>query len=112
MLKLTLQPIIENAIMHGIRPKGGGVIAIRAKFEGENILVEIEDDGVGMTEEDLENLVRNLKDDTQMPDRNHVGLKNVDRRIRLVFGDEYGITVESKKDAGTCIKILIPKIEY
>ena len=112
MLKLTLQPIIENAIMHGIRPKGGGVIAIRAKFEGENILVEIEDDGVGMTEEDLKNLVRNLKDDTQMPDRNHVGLKNVGRRIRLVFGDEYGITVESKKDAGTCIKILIPKIEY
>lgn len=91
-------------------PREAELLPYARNSEGENILVEIEDDGVGMTEEDLKNLVRNLKDDTQMPDRNHVGLKNVDRRIRLVFGDEYGITVESKKDAGTCIKILIPKL--
>ena len=112
MLKLTFQPIIENAVMHGIRPKGGGVITIRARSLDDNILVEISDDGVGMTKEALEGLIKNLKDDTKLPGKNHVGLKNVDRRIRLVFGNKYGITVESTENVGTCIKILIPKIEY
>ncbi len=112
MLKLTFQPIIENAVMHGIRPKGGGVITIRARSLDDNILVEISDDGVGMTKEALEGLIKNLKDDTKLPGKNHVGLKNVDRRIRLVFGNKYGITVESAENVGTCIKILIPKIEY
>lgn len=110
MLKLTLQPILENAIYHGIKPKREkGEIRIKGEFYNDGILFSIHDNGVGMTKEELDALQNSLKGDVS---RNmHIGIQNVDQRIKLVFGEKYGLTVESQKNVGTTVKIYIPKID-
>lgn len=103
--RFTLQPIVENCIFHGIEPsKNGGHIWIRAKRTPESILLVIADDGMGMGEEQLEKL-RQL----DMHTGGGIGLVNVHQRIRLHFGEEYGITaIDSNEGAGTRIVITLP----
>ncbi len=110
ILKLTLQPIIENAIYHGIKPKDSkGIISISANIEGETISINISDNGVGMNEETVKRINAEMKEIYTKQDE-HIGLKNVNQRIKLVFGDEYGIKIESKACNGTKINIRIPII--
>lgn len=109
--KICLQPVIENAVYHGIKPKGyDGLIEIRGKMFDEYILFEIEDNGIGMDEETLEKINRRLhaRDYTH---QGHIGLYNVSHRIRIIFGDEYGLYVTSEKGRGTCVGITIPKLK-
>lgn len=106
ILKLVLQPIVENAIYHGIKEKKGpGHIAIKGMEEDGSLIIKIEDDGAGMDEETLKQITDQFKhrDDTA-----GYGMINVHERIALTFGEPYGITVESRKGAGTAVTIRLP----
>ncbi|MHB8061160.1 MAG: cache domain-containing sensor histidine kinase [Ruminiclostridium sp.] len=104
--KITLQPIIENAIYHGIdRMVDEGEIVIRAMQEGDDIVFTVSDNGVGMTEEII---CKILKHD--IADNHGIGIKNVNDRIKIYFGNNYGLYVESELDKGTKIIIKFPKI--
>jgi len=112
-VKFLLQSVVENAIFHGIEgSKTFGVIKISIHKQGENIIYEIWDNGAGMDEKELNDLLLNLKDDKKSRGYNKVGLKNIDQRIRMYFGKEYGISVTSKKGVNTTVRIVIPAIEF
>ena len=104
--KITLQPIIENAIYHGIdRMVDEGKINIGIHQKGDRIIFTVEDNGVGMTEEQCEEILH--KD---AGDRVGIGIKNVNDRIKIYFGEEYGLTIQSELDEGTRVTISMPKI--
>lgn len=100
---LCLQPLVENAVRHGLEGREGtGRITIVAEDAGNEASISIEDDGVGMEPERvLQNLLGESGD--------HVGLGNVDERLRSVFGDEHGLVVETAPGAGTRISLRVPK---
>jgi two-component system LytT family sensor kinase len=101
---LCLQPIVENAVRHGLEGKAGpGRITIVAEDAGAECRISIEDDGVGM---DPEKLRRTLAGE---PGGDSVGLGNVDERLRTVFGNEYGLVVETNVGAGTKVILRVPK---
>ena len=104
--KITLQPLVENAIYHGIEPLiDDGEIIISVKPDGDDILMTVSDNGVGMTAEQVEGLLKKERSDSS-----GIGIKNVSDRIKIYFGDSYGVKVESEPDAGTKITVRIPKI--
>ena len=108
ILKLTLQPLVENALYHGIKNKRGkGKITVRGYEKEDHIYLEVADNGIGMDEEELEQLQKKLKGET--PHERGFGLGNVNERIRLNYGPEYGITFRSCKGEGTTATVCIPK---
>lgn len=110
MLKLTLQPLVENALYHGIKNKRGmGHIQVCGRKEGENLVFEVTDDGIGMTKQRLCE-VRQLIRGERTRDQEHsgFGLFNIDQRIRLYYGQEYGLTLESTYREGTQMQVMIP----
>ncbi len=110
ILKMTLQPIVENALYHGIKNKrGGGRITIRGYGEGERIVFEVEDNGIGMDAEDLEELKKKLRgEESRLDSRNGgFGLNNVAQRIQMYYGDRFEITITSRKEEGTCVRICL-----
>ena len=107
MLKLSLQPLVENAIQHGIRPKGGkGTVLVNIEANADVLEVTVYDDGVGMDEAELERLAERLR--TQGGSGAGVGLKNVYERIRSVCGESYGLGVSSRKHVGTSVTMRLP----
>jgi two-component system, LytTR family, sensor kinase len=103
---LCVQPLVENAVRHGLSTKPGtGTVSIEARDAGAECHITVEDDGVGM---DPELLAEGATDDTGEPGQ-HVGLSNVDERLRAVFGDSYGLVVETAPDAGTKVSMRVPK---
>lgn len=101
---LCLQPLVENAVRHGLSRKPGlGMVAIVAHDAGAECLITVEDDGVGM-----DPAVLSLAADDPSAE-GHVGLANVDERLRSVFGDGFGLVVETAVDAGTKVSMRIPK---
>lgn len=105
--KLTLQPLVENAIYHGLKEKDGhGCVSIVVYEQENNIVLEVKDDGVGMSQ-DMFEILLHKKDDSE---KKHFGLKNVHERLQLYFGEEYGLSM-SMEPGLTCIKVLIPKVE-
>jgi two-component system sensor histidine kinase YesM len=115
ILKLILQPLVENALYHGIKNKRqGGMISVRAKRKGvDEILLEVEDDGIGLTPEKLAQLRADLNDDSgDIKLESGYGIGNVNNRIRLYYGKQYGLSLQSAYNAGTCVTLVIPaKIE-
>lgn len=106
--KLTLQPLVENAIYHGLKEKDGeGTITITVEEEENSIALRVSDDGVGMADGDFEKILKK-KDEKE---KRHFGLKNVHQRLKLYFGEEYGLFMEPEQTSGTCIKVWIPKVE-
>lgn len=98
IVKLTLQPLVENAIYHGLKEKeNGGEIVISGRIEQDHIVITVADDGVGM---DVSQLSRGGK--------HHFGVFSVDERIKLNFGTEYGVTVHSQIGCGTTVVITLP----
>ncbi len=88
--RLLIQPILENAIVHGIEEKlDKGHIVIAAWLEGDDLYIQVEDDGVGMTEEAISQI---LSEDYSMKKRGHtsIGVVNVNRRIQMIYGQDYG----------------------
>lgn len=105
-LKLILQPIIENAIYHGISQiQEKGEIKIAAAIDGNRIIYRISDNGYGITTEVLKDI---LDQESKSAHSGGVGLKNVNERIKLCYGNEYGIEIESELDVGTTVIIRIP----
>lgn len=103
--KMTLQPLIENAIYHGLKYKEGwGNILVESKCIGDYIEVTVTDDGIGMTEEQLSKIIY-----TKAKPKGHFGVYSVDHRLRLFYGVSFGIEVKSEYTKGTQIKIRLPK---
>lgn len=108
IIKLVVQPLVENAIYHGMDfMDGDGLITIRAKIVGDELHLSVADNGLGMKPEVVERL---LVENTPVSKGSGVGLKNVNERIKLYFGDRYGVLIESEPDAGTCITLVLPII--
>lgn len=114
---LCLQPLVENAVRHGLERRAGpGHLTITAEDAGSEALISVEDDGVGM---DPEQLAATLKGETKPtgevpsdPESRRepgIGLRNVDERLRHVYGDAYGLVVETAPGAGTKVRVLVPK---
>lgn len=110
-VKLTLQPILENAINYGVDPMDDcGEIRVCVRKEGELLVLSVEDNGIGMSEEEVELL---LTDNNRVPKHGSgVGLINIHNRLQILFGKEYGLVIESEPDEGTKVSIQIPAILY
>lgn len=110
ILKLTLQPVVENALYHGIKYKRAkGCIHIHGEKEGDIIRLTVRDDGVGMDEEELAQLRQQIEKPCQETEKGF-GLANINERIHMYFGYEYGMKIESEKGKGTTVEIVIPAI--
>ena len=112
IVKLVIQPILENAIYYGVGDIDidDGEIVVTGKKINDDIFITVEDNGMGMREEVVENI---LKDNSKTPKHGSgVGVINVHSRIKLMFGDQYGLSVESEADEGTKVTIHIPAIPF
>lgn len=106
LIKLVLQPIIENAIYHGLKYKESkGLLIVKGFMKDGNAVLQVIDDGVGMDEETLAHIYDKHKVNYHS---NGVGVYNVQKRLKLYYGDDYGITYESEKGKGTTATITIP----
>ncbi len=106
IIKLVLQPFIENAIYHGLKYKEGkGLLIVRGYREGENAVLQIKDNGAGMDEQTLSHIFEKHKVNYRS---NGVGVYNVQKRLQLYYGMDYGITYSSKQGEGTTASIVIP----
>ena len=104
--KLIIQPLVENAIYHGLKPKKqGGSIDIIVTKETGFLHIEVRDNGVGMTAKQLTELKRNLKDSVES---DHYGLYNINERLKYTFGEDYQIRVDSQQNLGTIVLLKIP----
>ena len=104
--KITLQPIIENSINHGLDLMvEEGRIDVRVRFDGDDIVFSVQDNGVGMSPEQLEAIMQHGP-----TDRTGIGIKNVNDRLKIYFGKNYGLHITSEPDVGTCVEIRMPKI--
>ena len=100
---LTLQPLVENAVVHGLSPRRqGGTVTISALRQGEELVVSIRDDGAGM---DAARLAQVMSADNHATS---IGLRNVDTRLRALYGEAYGLQVSSAPDAGTTVRLHLP----
>ncbi|MGH3689553.1 MAG: sensor histidine kinase [Microbacterium sp.] len=101
---LSVQPLVENAVRHGLEPgEGGGEIRIASRDDGTHTEITVEDDGVGMDPEGLRATL------TAGDDGVHVGLRNVDTRLRQLYGADGGLVVETNTGAGTLVRMRVPK---
>jgi two-component system, sensor histidine kinase YesM len=109
--KLSIQPIVENAIHHGIRPKlgNGTVNLIIEKIDDESLSITINDDGVGMDEQRVNEINKRLSEGYVSTNRS-VGMWNVNERIKTLAGKEYGLKISSKLNVGTSVRMVIPVV--
>ena len=103
--KITLQPLIENSIVHGLDMAEDGEILIEVYEKDQDIVMTVCDNGVGMTQEQCEEILQ--KDSNQ---KSGIGIKNVNDRVKIYFGEQYGVTISSELDEGTKVEIRMPKI--
>lgn len=116
--KLSLQPIVENAIFHGLETKPDkGKVTIRVEMTEKNVIIIVSDDGVGIGREELERMRDSLKNSRKETDQegkspgergNGIALTNVSQRIKLIFGEDYGLNLYSTKGIGTDVEIILP----
>jgi two-component system sensor histidine kinase YesM len=107
--KLTLQPIVENALYHGIKNKrGGGMVTVRGWKDDERLIFEVQDNGIGMTPQELEHLKGLISGEIVDEEQHGFGMANVQQRLQLYFGKEYGVSVSSAYQEGTLIRVVIP----
>ena len=111
LMKLMLQPIVENALYHGIKNKRGkGMIRVTGREEGEDLVFVVEDDGIGMMPEELERMRGLISGEVTEEEPHGFGIANVASRIRLHYGEDYGITAESTYGSGSKVSVRIPQI--
>lgn len=111
ILPLLIQPIVENAFSHGLRDAeyDGHIIIKISRFENDTLVADVFDNGVGMSQERLEEVIRHL--DIPQPESDHgVGLYNINNRVHLFYGTEYGLAIKSRPGMGTLVTLTIPLI--
>ena len=102
-----MQPVVENSIIHGLEGKEGvGTISIDIREREKNVVISIFDDGLGMSREALLNLRNSLNIYNEKG--RHIGVGNVHQRVRLKYGDDYGVTIDSEEGSYTRVEILLP----
>lgn len=112
ILKLTLQPLVENSLYHGIKYKRArGNILVTGKICGDEVHFTVEDNGVGMEEDELRKLQEEIRKPCKETEKGF-GLANVNERIRMNFGTEYGMWIDSARGKGTRVEIVIPAVPY
>ena len=110
--KLTLQPILENAIVHGTASDGRMCfVSLSIKNAADTVVITVKDDGNGIEPEKLRQLNKNL-DEARGEEKGSFGLFSINRRVRLLYGTEYGIRLESEPGKGTIVILRIPKLEH
>ncbi len=108
---ITLQPIVENSILHGIRERKNreGTVRIHAEKEENRVVISVTDDGVGMKPETVDELNSEMDMTSEvMVSGNHYGIQNINQRLKIMFGRQYGIHVESRENEGTTVSVTIP----
>ncbi len=113
--KLVLQPVVENAYVHGIKPKHGtGTVMIEVAQEGDDLEISVMDNGVGMTAEELARTYEIIGGDAPGIKNEYnwqsIGLKNVQERIRYLYGEDYGLEIESTVGIGTVVRVRMPRL--
>lgn len=116
ILKMSLQPIVENAVIHGVRPNipfQPGIILVKAYVEKDTISIQIIDNGIGMSEEKIRKLNDYINPEFEVHETirkagNGIGLRNVNERIQLRYGKEYGMSITSEETKGTMVTITLP----
>jgi two-component system, sensor histidine kinase YesM len=109
VLHFSLQPIIENGIVHGIEPKSGpGVLEVSTAFSKGDLLITVRDNGIGMSPEKLQQMQKRLSDHSSTMDEEHIGIKNVHDQIRYFYGSQYGLELTSTEGKGTTVTMRIP----
>lgn len=109
--KITIQPLVENALYHGIKNKRGfGQIVISGKIETDHFVIQVKDNGIGITEERLTQVNDGIRDKV-LTGNDIYGLYNVNERIRLNFGEKYGLSLESTYGEGTVASLSLPYME-
>ncbi len=109
-IKLILQPIVENAIYHGLESLDEGEINISSYADENNLYFVVEDNGLGMDEDTLERLKNGAVSSRKMG--SGIGVKNINERIKIYFGSEYGLEIYSELDEGTKVVVKLPKVEH
>jgi two-component system sensor histidine kinase YesM len=114
VLNLMLQPVVENAVAHGIKPRGQGRIVIAVEKKGKDMLIRVRDDGIGMEGAVVSKLIARLETDYKVPkapeSHDSIGLKNVHDRLRYRYGASYGMSIESTPGKGSVILLTLPLI--
>ena len=108
IIRLILQPVVENAFEHGVSSDTGGIISITGEEQKDDIVFRVFDNGSGMSAESIKGIAY-VETEVEKYDPKH-GLKNVNYRIKLLFGQRYGVEVETPETGGTMIIIRLPKI--
>lgn len=117
IIKLTLQPLVENALYHGLlNCNAGSTIQLSARCYNHILTLSVTDDGIGMNPQKLTELKSSLTEKSSLQDlhpkeNSSIGLKNINSRIQLYYGDEYGISIESQENIGTTVTVQIPEIK-
>ncbi len=110
ILPLLLQPVVENAILHGLEQvEENGQILIRVAKQDEYLQITIRDNGCGMDEEELKALRNKIKEQ-KIDTSSSIGLSNINRRIKLCYGETYGMKIDSQEGEGTTIELTLPKL--
>lgn len=115
MTKMILQPLVENAVYHGLEKAGKGTLRVTAREQDACLLVDIWNDGVPIPPEKLERLQNILRDKTALQTESirhkKIGIANTCWRIKLIFGDEYGLSIDSSAERGTLVSLRVPRID-
>lgn len=108
ILKLCIQPILENAVQHGLLQltERRGLIRIRIGREEDDLCIRVTDNGVGIEENQLHELIENIH--SEKPQAKHIGMRNVNLRLKLIYGEKYGLTIQSRYGEGTTCTLLMP----
>ena len=108
VIKICIQPIIENAVFHGLsKTPEKGRISVRVYSEEKDLKIEISDNGIGISAEALEKINRHINDFENLPP-NHIGLRNVNMRLKLLYGEKYGVFIKNRETNGVTCYLLLP----
>ena len=103
--KLLLQPLVENSIMHGFKGMHeGGRVTISGAMEDGRVVLSVEDNGCGMSDEKIGAVMTNSQE--------AIGIANVDKRVKLLYGEEYGVEIHSEESSGTIVSVFMPCINH